>query len=69
VAKVITDPQIIGAQGEALVSARAKNAMGFMFSRYGPLEAGLDGLLEIRDPETGICERVLSVRLATFCVG
>lgn len=50
--KTITNPQIIGTQGEALVSERA-NAMGFMYSRYGPLEAGVDGFLEIRDPETG----------------
>lgn len=50
--KTITDPQIIGTQGEAFVSERA-NAMGFMYSRYGPLEAGVDGFLEIRDPGTG----------------
>lgn len=49
--KTITDQQIIGRQGESLVSTRA-NAMGFMFSSYGPLEAGMDGLLEIRDPQT-----------------
>lgn len=50
--KTITNQQIIGNRGEAFVSERA-NAMGFMFSRYGPLEAGMDGLLEIRDPKTG----------------
>ena len=50
--KTITDAQIIGTQGEAFVSTQA-NAMGFMFSRYGPPEAGIDGLLEIRDPEKG----------------
>ena len=51
-AKTITNQQLIGTRGETFVSERA-NAMGFMFSRYGPLEAGLDGLLEIRDPVTG----------------
>lgn len=50
--KTITNAQIIGAQGETFVSTRA-NAMGFMFSRYGPIEAGIDGFLEIRDPERG----------------
>ena len=43
--KTITNQQLIGYRGEAFVSERA-NAMGFMFSRYGPLEAGMDGLLE-----------------------
>ena len=50
--KTITNQQLTGTRGETFVSERA-NAMGFMFSRYGPLEAGLDGLLEIRDPVTG----------------
>ena len=50
--KTITNPQLIGARGESFVSERA-NAIGFMFSPYGKLEAGLDGLLEIRDPATG----------------
>ena len=50
--KTVTDAQLIGRQGETFVSTRA-NAMGFMFSRYGPLEAGIDGFLEIRDPEKG----------------
>lgn len=49
--KTITDQQLIGSRGEAFVNERA-NAMGFIFTRYGPLEAGIDGLLEIRDPVT-----------------
>ena len=64
-AKIITNQQIIGAQGEAVVSERA-NAMGFMFSRYGPLEAGMDGLLEIRDPITGAASgRLVAVQVKT----
>ena len=50
--KTVTNSQIVGTRGESFVGERA-NAMGFMFSRYGPLEAGIDGLLEIRDPQTG----------------
>ena len=42
--KTVTNAQITGSRGESFVSERA-NAMGFMFSRYGPLEAGIDGLL------------------------
>lgn len=64
-AKTITNQQLIGAQGEAFVSERA-NAMGFVFSRYGPLEAGMDGLLEIRDPITGAASgRLVAVQVKT----
>lgn len=49
--KIITESQRIGEQGESFAKERA-NAMGFMFSRHGPLEAGIDGFLEVRDPET-----------------
>ncbi len=51
-AKTITDSQMIGAQGEVFVNERA-NAMGFMFTPHGTLDAGIDGFLEIRDTETG----------------
>ena len=50
--KTITNAQMIGSQGESFVSERA-NAMGFLFTRHGPLEAGIDGFLEIRDPKSG----------------
>ena len=67
--KIITNPQIIGQQGEAFVSTRA-NAMGLMFSRYGPLEAGMDGLLEIRDAVTGAASgRLVAVRVKTRNTG
>ena len=67
--KTITNQQIIGSRGEAFVSERA-NAMGFMFSRYGPPEAGMDGLLEIRDPVTGAASgRLVAVQVKTRNTG
>ena len=61
--------EIIGARGEAFVNERA-NAMGFMFSRYGPLEAGIDGLLEIRDPDTGAATgQLVAVQVKTKAGG
>lgn len=50
--KTITDPQILGRLGEEIVSTHA-HSMGFVFSHHGPLEAGIDGFLEIRDPAKG----------------
>jgi hypothetical protein len=68
-AKTITNQQIIGSRGEAFVSERA-NAMGFMFSRYGPPEVGMDGLLEIRDPVTGAASgRLVAVQVKTRNTG
>jgi len=67
--KTITNSQLIGTQGEAIVSERA-NAMGFMFSRYGPLEAGIDGFLEIRDPEKGtVTGQLVAVQVKTIAQG
>ena len=67
--KTITDSQIIGAQGESFVSERA-HAMGFMFSRYGPVEAGIDGFLEIRDPETNVAKgQLVAVQVKTKASG
>ena len=50
--KTITDSQIIGQLGESIVRQRALK-MGFVFQHHGPLEAGIDGILEIRDPVSG----------------
>ena len=50
--KTVTNSQVIGSRGESFVAERA-NAMGFIFSTTGRLEAGIDGLLEIRDPKSG----------------
>jgi hypothetical protein len=46
--KRISAQQIIGEQGAALVKERA-HAMGFLYTPYGPVEAGIDGLIELRD--------------------
>jgi hypothetical protein len=63
--KTITKNQIVGAQGEMRVSERA-NAMGFLYSGYGRVEAGLDGLLEVRDPVTGSASgRLVAVQVKT----
>lgn len=48
--KTITDSQIIGQQGEEFVSQRAYE-MGFIYTHHGPVEAGVDGFLEIRNPD------------------
>lgn len=67
--KTITDQQLVGSRGEAFVNERA-NAMGFMFTRYGPLEAGIDGLLEIRDPVTRAATgRLVAVQVKTRNAG
>jgi hypothetical protein len=50
--KTITRQQIAGSQGEAFVRERAHD-MGFLFNPYGQPEAGIDGLLELRDSVTG----------------
>ena len=63
--KTITDPQIIGRLGEEIVSARA-HTMGFVFSHHGPLEAGIDGFLEIRDPAKGrVTGQFIAVQVKT----
>lgn len=67
--KTITDPQIIGRLGEEIVSARA-HAMGFVFSHHGPLEAGIDGFLEIRDPANGqVTGQFVAVQVKTKADG
>ena len=63
--KTITNAQVIGSQGESFAAERA-NAMGFMFTAYGRLEAGIDGVLEIRDPQSGTATgRLVAVQVKT----
>lgn len=63
--KKITRQQLAGTQGEAFIKERA-NAMGFLFSSYGQPEAGIDGLLELRDPTTSIVSgRLVAVQVKT----
>jgi hypothetical protein len=67
--KKLTRQQIAGSQGEAFVKERA-NAMGFLYSPYGPPEAGYDGLLELRDPATGAASaRLIAVQVKTTDYG
>jgi hypothetical protein len=53
VTKKITKSAMIGDQGVALVHRRA-GQMGFVWTAGSNLDAGIDGLLEIRDEVTGI---------------
>lgn len=63
--KTITRQQIAGSQGEAFVRERAHD-MGFLFNPYGQPEAGIDGLLELRDPDTGeVKGQLLAVQVKT----
>jgi len=50
--KKLTNSQLIGQQGEMLVASRTL-AMGFAFDGRNRLETGVDGFLELRDPQTG----------------
>ena len=67
--KTITNAQMIGSRGESFVAERA-HAMGFVFSPYGRLEAGIDGMLEIRDPLSGsMTGHVVAVQVKTKAEG
>src|SRR5437773_2098567 len=50
--KTITDNQITGERGIALIHARVA-AMGFVWYPSGGTEAGIDGTIELRDGRTG----------------
>jgi hypothetical protein len=50
--KKISEQQRIGQQGVHLLGARLLS-VGLSFHPNGPLDAGIDGFLELRDPETG----------------
>src|ERR1700730_14827430 len=63
--KLISQNQITGEQGAALAKARA-HAMGFLYSSYGPVEAGIDGIIEVRDRITGqVGGRLVAVQVKT----
>jgi hypothetical protein len=48
-----------------MVKARA-HAMGFLYTPYGPVEAGIDGIMELRDRTTGqVGGRLLAVQVKT----
>jgi hypothetical protein len=50
--KKLSKSQLIGQRGELLVAERTL-AMGLVFDARNRLETGIDGLLELRDPQTG----------------
>jgi hypothetical protein len=50
--KRITDNQILGELGETAVK-KIVLEMQFIYDRRGRLEAGTDGIIEVRDPKTG----------------
>lgn len=63
--KTISKSQIIGEHGVALAKERT-HAMGFLFTPYGPVEAGIDALIELRDPATGqVGARMVAVQIKT----
>ena len=67
--KTITNAQIVGQQGEETVSQLAYR-MGFLFSHHGPIDAGIDGFLEIRDPVNGqVTGKFVAVQVKTTSDG
>src|SRR5439155_10771086 len=61
-AKKITDKQITGEQGIALIYWRVP-AMGFLWYPTGGTEAGIDGTVELRDGRTGaVTNQVVQVQ-------
>lgn len=63
--KTISKSQITGEHGVALAKERT-HAMGFLFTPYGPVEAGIDALIELRDPATGqVGARMVAVQIKT----
>jgi len=50
--KRITDNQVLGELGETAVK-KIVLEIGFLYEQRGRLEAGTDGLIELRDPRTG----------------
>lgn len=57
-AKKIGQSDIIGEQGIALIR-QIVLAMGFMFYETGGVEAGIDGIIELRDEATGVVSNQL----------
>lgn len=52
-AKRITNAQVLGERGVTLISRRLLD-MGFLWHpTNAPIEAGIDGFIELRDPQTG----------------
>ena len=67
--KKITDSQILGELGETAVE-KLVLGMGMIYERRGRLEAGIDGLIELRDPSTGApLGKLLAVQVKATAAG
>ncbi|RUV00998.1 DUF4365 domain-containing protein, partial [Mesorhizobium sp. M1A.F.Ca.IN.020.03.2.1] len=50
--KRITDSQVLGELGETAIKKIVLET-GFLYEQRGRLEAGTDGIIELRDPKSG----------------
>ena len=63
--KIVTDNQITGEQGETLIKAEFLK-LGLVYHSFGRLESGTDGMVELRNPETGVTSsRFVAVQAKT----
>lgn len=60
--KRISNQQLIGDQGVAMARRRI-GEMGFVFYESGQVEAGIDGLLELRDPDGTVRAQFLAAQI------
>ncbi len=67
--KKITDSQILGELGETAVKKLVLE-MGMIYEHHGRLEAGIDGLIELRDPSThASLGKLLGVQVKSTAAG
>ncbi|MBF9052045.1 DUF4365 domain-containing protein [Roseobacter sp. HKCCD9010] len=50
--KIVTDNQMTGDTGEAIIKAEFQK-IGLIYQSFGRLESGTDGMVELRDPKSG----------------
>lgn len=50
--KIVTDNQMTGETGEAIIKAEFLK-IGLIYQSFGRLESGTDGMVELRDPKSG----------------
>lgn len=63
--KIVTDNQIAGERGETLIKAEFLK-LGLVYHSFGRLESGTDGMVELRNPETGVTSsRFVAVQAKT----
>src|SRR5581483_4957859 len=60
--KTITTQQLIGDQGVAM-ARKLIGEMGYVFYETGQVEAGIDGLLELRDPDGTVRAQFLAAQI------